>query len=77
MINELRNAMTENRKKYDASLEVFRAAARAFFEVQRAYRAREIGDDVFAAGRRAYIAAQEAADVAEAEFVAAARSADE
>lgn len=61
------------RAKYDAALEVFRAASRAYREVTLAYRARTIGDDEYLAARRTFSEAQTAADVAEAEFIAAAR----
>ncbi|HEX7906718.1 MAG TPA: hypothetical protein VF534_01315 [Paraburkholderia sp.] len=61
------------RAKYDASLEVFRAAARTYREVTEAYRAREIGDTDYLDARRTFGLAQEAADIAEAEYVAATR----
>ncbi len=69
--------MTENRQKYDESLEVFRAAARAYHATVLKYRAGEIGDNEFFAARRAYNDAQVAADVAEAQFITAARCDDE
>jgi hypothetical protein len=69
--------MTKNRQKYDESLKVFRAAARTYHAAVLKYRANEIGDNEFFAARRAYNDAQVAADVAEAQFIAAARSDDE
>ena len=69
--------MTKNRQTYDESLEAFRAAARAYNTAVLKYRASEIGDAEFFAARRVYNSAQVAADVAEAVFIAAARSGDE
>jgi outer membrane protein TolC len=62
--------MIENRKKYDASLDIFRAASRTYRAAAEAYRARTIGDDEFLLARNAFNAAQIAADAAEADYLA-------
>lgn len=54
---------------YDASLETFRVASRAFREVTTRYRAREIGDDEYLTARRAFYAARDAADLAEKTYI--------
>lgn len=61
------------RAKYDAALEVFREASANYRRAVHAYRAREIGDAEYLAARRTFGQEQEAADVAEAEFIAASR----
>jgi hypothetical protein len=61
-------AQIEARAKYDASLNVFRAASRAFTAVSMAYRSREIGDDEYIAGRKAFKDAEAVADAAESDF---------
>ena len=48
---------TENSPAYEKALEESRQASRDFAEVQRAYRAQEIGDEEFLAGREIYDAA--------------------
>jgi site-specific DNA-cytosine methylase len=48
---------TENSPAYEKALEESRQASRDFAEVQRAYRAKEIGDEEFIAGRKVYDAA--------------------
>lgn len=48
---------TENSPAYEKALEESRQASRDFAEVQRAYRAQEIGDEEFLAGRKVYDAA--------------------
>lgn len=55
---------------YDASLEAFREASRAFTAIQKAYRAKEIGDAEFLAGRKAFDEATAVSDAAEAKFIA-------
>ncbi|MFA5043118.1 MAG: hypothetical protein WC567_03915 [Kiritimatiellia bacterium] len=54
---------------YDESLAKFRLASRKFREIQASYRAGNIGDQEFRAGRAAFDAAQEAADTAETIFI--------
>jgi GNAT superfamily N-acetyltransferase/cation transport regulator ChaC len=48
---------TENSPAYEKALEESRQASNDFAEVQRAYRAQEIGDEEFLAGRKVYDAA--------------------
>ena len=48
---------TENSPAYEKALEESRQASNDFAEVQRAYRAQEIGDEEFLAGREVYDAA--------------------
>lgn len=48
---------TENSPAYEKALEESRQASRDFAEVQRAYRAKEIGDEEFIAGREVHNAA--------------------
>lgn len=59
------------REVYDAALAKTLAASAAFRKVQAAYRAREIGDEEFLAGRAIYLAASKEFDEAEAVFDAA------
>ena len=54
---------------YDNSLEVFRAASRAFNAVTLRYRSREIGDDEFLSARAVFMEANRVSDAAEAEFI--------
>ncbi len=56
---------------YDASLEDFRVASRAFDKIRRAYRAEEIGDDEFLAGKAAFDEAMRVSDIAETAFIEA------
>jgi hypothetical protein len=55
--------------KYDAALEVFRAASRAWNEAKTTYHARLIGDAEFLIARKAFDAAQDACDAAESELL--------
>ena len=59
---------TDMDTEYKAAHDKFLAAGAAFRVVQEAYRAKEIGDDAFLAGRALFIAADKEFDVAEAAF---------
>jgi hypothetical protein len=50
--------------EYLAALEAHNVACRSFSKIQKAYRAREIGDQEFIAGRKAYDAATAIYDAA-------------
>lgn len=54
---------------YDASLARFRQASQEFNEITKAYRAKEIGDNEFLAGRKKFDEAKALADKAETEFI--------
>ncbi len=54
---------------YDAAREVSRKASREFLQVQKRYRAREIGDAEFLAGKALHDKAMEAFDAAESAFI--------
>ena len=60
----LESAMSE---EYKRAYEKSGKAIRKFHDVQKAYRAREIGDEEFLAARRAYDAAMVEYDIAYAE----------
>lgn len=54
---------------YHEAMKDFRIAARKFSEVQEAYRARTIGDIEYMNGRKEYLAASDAVDVAESKLI--------
>lgn len=56
---------------YDASLETFRAASRAFRTVTQEYRAKKIGDTEFLSAKATFEQAKAAADAAETAFIEA------
>jgi hypothetical protein len=55
--------------EYDAAIDAARDASKAFTKVQKAYRAREIGDDEFLAGKKLFDESQKAFDAAERKFI--------
>lgn len=57
--------------EYEAALESSKAASKAFLEIQRQYRAKEIDDAAFFEGRKAFNASERAFDAAEAKLIAA------